>query len=108
VQRRKRSKAAAPSPKTRTRPGPAPLTKLAQLEAALSTKTDATIPDLMAITDWQAHSVRGALAGALKKRGLAIISERINGERRYRVARWALRLTRRAGWKRRSGKRSSS
>jgi hypothetical protein len=37
-------------------------------------------------TGWQQHSVRGALAGALKKRGLAITSEKVDGVRRYRAA----------------------
>ena len=39
----------------------------------------------VAATGWQPHSVRGALAGALKKKGHAIISEKLDGERRYRV-----------------------
>ena len=41
---------------------------------------------MMEATGWQAHSVRGALAGALSKgRGLTISSEKRDGERRYRV-----------------------
>jgi len=60
--------------------------KLDCLERALRTKNGATIPDLMEATGWQSHSVRGALAGALKRgRGLEITSEKINGERRYRI-----------------------
>jgi hypothetical protein len=35
-------------------------------------------------TGWQTHSVRGALAGALKRRGLVITSEKVDGIRRYR------------------------
>jgi hypothetical protein len=44
---------------------------------------------MMEATDWQAHSVRGFMSGALKKRlGLEIASEKDNesGERRYYVA----------------------
>lgn len=36
-------------------------------------------------TGWQQHSVRGALAGAMKKRGHAVISDKIDGTRRYRI-----------------------
>ena len=39
---------------------------------------------MMSATGWQAHPVRGALAGSLKRRGLAITSEKIDGVRRYR------------------------
>ena len=84
-----RRRTASPSPvKAARKPAPATPagTKLARLESALRTKGGATISDLMEVTGWQAHSVRGALAGALKHRGLTITSERINDERRYRVA----------------------
>jgi hypothetical protein len=41
----------------------------------------------MAATEWQAHSVRGFISGALgKKMGLAVESfKRENGERTYRL-----------------------
>ena len=40
----------------------------------------------MTLTGWQMHSVRGAIAGALKnKRGLPIVSAKVDGERRYRI-----------------------
>jgi hypothetical protein len=46
----------------------------------------ADLSDMMEATGWQQHSVRGALAGALKKhRGLTIVSEKIDGPRRYRL-----------------------
>lgn len=47
----------------------------------------ATLAELMAVTGWQAHSVRGFLSGAVgKKMGLKLESVREdNGERRYRV-----------------------
>lgn len=64
----------------------APQTKLDQIAHALRSRGGATIPDLMELTGWQSHSVRGALAGALKKRGLEIQSDRVSGERRYRIA----------------------
>ncbi len=49
----------------------------------------ATIDEMMAATDWQAHSVRGFMSGALKKRlGLELVSDKNKktGERRYHVA----------------------
>lgn len=57
--------------------------KLDQLEALLCDKKGASIAEMVATTGWQQHSVRGAMAGALKKRGLVITSEKIDGERRY-------------------------
>jgi hypothetical protein len=36
-------------------------------------------------TGWQAHSVRGLLAGVGKKLGLTLHSEKTDGERVYRV-----------------------
>ena len=59
-------------------------TKLDQLAAMLARRKGASIAEMMAATGWQPHSVRGALAGALKRRGLAITSEKIGGVRRYR------------------------
>ena len=46
-----------------------------------------TISDLCDATGWQAHSVRGAMSGTLKKaRKLAVESHVIDGVRRYRIA----------------------
>ena len=60
--------------------------KLGLLLEALREPNGATLESLMAATGWQAHSVRGALSGALKtKRGIAVLSEKIDGVRRYRV-----------------------
>ena len=61
--------------------------KLASVIAMLRRPKGATIADLCRATGWQAHSVRGALSGAIKKRlGLAVTSEKPNGVRVYRVA----------------------
>ena len=60
-------------------------TKQAQLIAML--REGATIGEMAAATGWQAHTVRGAMAGALKKRlGLAITSAREERGRVYRLA----------------------
>lgn len=67
-------------------PASKPATKLEALIAALKAPSGATIPEMMELTGWQAHSVRGALSGALKKqRALSITSSAKNGERTYRI-----------------------
>jgi hypothetical protein len=47
----------------------------------------ASIAELVEATAWQPHSIRGVIAGALKKKlGLAVTAERSeDGERRYRI-----------------------
>jgi hypothetical protein len=61
-------------------------TKLATVIAMLRRKEGATIEQLVKATGWQAHSVRGALSGALKKNlGLAISSTKTDGVRTYLV-----------------------
>lgn len=69
-----------------TRPAKSP-SKLDRLEALLLADTGASIAELMAVTGWQQHSVRGAMSGALAKRGLAISSDRIEGVRLYSAER---------------------
>lgn len=69
-----------------TRTTPKAPSKLDALEKLLKRKNGTTIAEMVTATGWQQHSVRGAVAGALKKRGLAITSEKIDGTRRYRVS----------------------
>ena len=59
--------------------------KLDQIEALLLRDTGASIAEMVEATGWQKHSVRGAIAGALRKRGLTITSDKIDSVRRYRV-----------------------
>nr|WP_203565910.1 DUF3489 domain-containing protein [Aurantimonas aggregata] len=62
-------------------------TKGAAIVELLRREAGAALPDLMAATGWQAHSVRGFLSGALrKKHGLNVASEKADGIRRYRIA----------------------
>ena len=68
---------AAPAPAARNP------SKLDLVEALLLAPAGASIADLMLATGWQQHSVRGAMAGALKKRGLTITSVKIDSTRRY-------------------------
>lgn len=60
-------------------------TKLQLLVDSLSGPGGATIAELAVATGWQPHSVRGALAGALRKKGHDIQSEKIDGVRRYSI-----------------------
>lgn len=60
--------------------------KLDRLIAILLHEDGADMAAMIEATGWQAHSIRGALAGALKKRGHAVSSEK-SGERRiWRIA----------------------
>jgi hypothetical protein len=54
----------------------------------LNRREGATVGELEAATGWQQHSVRGFLAGAVKKKlGLTLLSEKPDaGPRRYRIA----------------------
>ena len=61
-------------------------TKLDLLVARLKKPTGATLADLAKATGWQPHSVRGAMAGALRKKGMVVVSEKTDGIRRYRIA----------------------
>jgi hypothetical protein len=62
-------------------------TKQARLFAMLERDEGATIEQIVAATGWQPHTVRGAIAGALKRKlGLTVASEKLEGER-YRILR---------------------
>lgn len=77
------AEAATPKP-IKTREG----TKQATMIAMLQSEGGATITEIAAATSWQLHTVRGAMAGPLKKKlGLTITSQEAEGRGRvYRVA----------------------
>ena len=62
-------------------------TKEARLIEMLRRKEGATILQIVDVLGWQPHTVRGAFAGALKKkRGLTVTSEKVeSGKRVYRL-----------------------
>jgi hypothetical protein len=74
--------------RSRTKPATDKLTKQQTCLDLLSREEGATIEELQAATGWQQHSVRGFLAGAVKKKlGLALLSEKPDaGSRRYRIS----------------------
>ncbi len=76
---------AAPDVATLT---PRPGSKLATVVSLLESEAGGTIAEIMAATDWQQHTVRGALAGAItKKLGRILSSDKIEARGRvYRIA----------------------
>ena len=70
-----------------TKPATRKQTKQQTCLDLLGRREGATIEDLQQATGWQKHSVRGFLAGAVrKKRGLTLISEKPDaGSRRYSI-----------------------
>jgi hypothetical protein len=83
----------ASKPKSRARSAPVsskpatgPNTKHARIIAMLRTSAGATIASLVTATDWQQHSVRGFLAGVVRKKlGLNLVSEQTDKGRVYRI-----------------------
>ncbi len=63
------------------------VTKHALLLQLLGRPEGASIEDMMRAAEWQQHSVRGFLAGTVKKKmGLALTSSKADGEvRRYQI-----------------------
>ncbi len=84
-------KTAKPAARKRSAPAPSrsaarPDTKHARIIAMLRMPTGATIAAIMTATDWQQHSVRGFLAGVVRKKlGLNLVSEQTDKGRVYRI-----------------------
>ena len=64
-----------------------PGTKLASIIDAMRHPGGATIAQMMTRTGWQAHTVRGAISGMIRKRlGYEVVTEKgANGQRAYRI-----------------------
>ena len=61
--------------------------KQARIIAMLQSPTGTTIASIMKATGWQQHSVRGFLAGVVRKRlKLTLASKKVNGDRIYQIA----------------------
>jgi hypothetical protein len=76
------SKTAKPAARKRS----AADSKHARIIAMLRTPTGTTIAAIMKVTDWQQHSVRGFLAGVVRKKlDLNLVSELTDKGRVYRI-----------------------
>jgi hypothetical protein len=88
----KRAIPAKPAPKAKKAAkkedsaGPREGSKTAQVVALLQRKNGATLIEIMEKMGWQKHTVRGFMAGAMKKAGYAVESFKPEGgERSYRI-----------------------
>ena len=79
--------AAAKTPLKADEPKVERVTKQERVLTLLSQQNGASIEEMMQATDWQQHSVRGFLAGTVKKKlGFLLTSLKPNGGvRRYRI-----------------------
>lgn len=60
-----------------------PLNKKSRVISLLQRRQGASLSELMSLTGWQAHSVRGFISGTLRKRaGLNVVL----ADQRYRIA----------------------
>ena len=88
--RRKVTSAATPAkaPPKSDEPKVARVTKQERLLTLLSQAEGASIEEMMQATDWQQHSVRGFLAGTVKRKlGFSLTTSKTAGDvRRYRIA----------------------
>jgi hypothetical protein len=95
---KKRSSAASPAPAAASKPPqravaspntekPDSDSKQSRVIAMLQAPSGATIATIMKATGWQQHSVRGFLAGVVRKRlKLKLGSKKVDGERVYQIA----------------------
>ena len=84
VKRAPKGKRAAKPAKAES--GPREGTKMAQVVAMLQRKNGATLAEIMSQMGWQRHTVRGFMAGAMKKAGYTVESFKPEGgERTYRI-----------------------
>ena len=92
VKTKARLRKAPKTPKTPTATKSAPktprtVTKQAKLIAMLEAQGGASIAEIVAATEWQAHTIRGVISGVLKKKlGLDVTSEKNNNRGRvYKI-----------------------
>ncbi len=75
------------TPAADNRPKRNPESKQARVLDMLQASSGTTIAAMMKQTGWQQHSVRGFLAGVVRKRlKLKLSSKKVDGERVYKVA----------------------
>jgi len=83
---KKAAKAPKKSVKAKESSGPREGSKTSQVVAMLQRKNGATLAEIMDQMGWQKHTVRGFMAGAMKKAGYTVESFKPEGgERTYRI-----------------------
>ena len=86
AQKMRKDKSRARSAPASSKPVARPDTKHARIIAMLRAPAGTTIAAIMATTEWQQHSVRGFLAGVVRKKlGLNLVSEPTDKGRVYRI-----------------------
>ena len=86
AKRAKTSKASKPAA-VNTSKSLSAVSKQARVIAMLQSPTGATIAAMMKETDWQQHSVRGFLAGVVRRKlKLKLLSKKVDGKRIYRIS----------------------
>jgi uncharacterized membrane protein YdfJ with MMPL/SSD domain len=83
----KKTTAAKNAPKAQQVTGPREGSKTAQVVVLLQRKNGATLAEIMDQMGWQRHTMRGFMAGAMKKAGYTVESFKPEGgERTYRIS----------------------
>jgi hypothetical protein len=83
---KKAVKAPKKTAKAKASAGPREGSKTSQVVAMLQRKNGATLAEIMDKMGWQKHTVRGFMAGAMKKAGYSVESFKPEGgERTYRI-----------------------